>query len=156
MRASAAPPSLDLSAIDRFAAEQLAAQRVAGLALAITHGDQVVYVKGYGAAGDGQPVTPQTQFLIASVTKSLTALAIMQLVEQGNIVTDAPMQTYLPEVTLAAPDVAPGITVGQLLTDGCSRGKIRGVSSNGYRWRIPSEHLCRNAPTSRAVLVLIR
>jgi len=124
MRTSAAPPLLDLSAIDHFAAEQLAAQRVPGLALVITHGDQVLYVKGYGAAGDGRPVTPQTQFLIASVTKSLTALAIMQLVEQDNIDLDEPIQTYLPELTLADADVAARITVRQLLTYGCSRGKI--------------------------------
>src|SRR3712207_644870 len=84
-------PALDTEAIDRFIAAQLAAQRLPGLALAITHGDQVMYVKGYGTAGDGQPVTPQTQFMIGSLSKSFTALAIMQLVEQGKIDLDAPV-----------------------------------------------------------------
>jgi CubicO group peptidase (beta-lactamase class C family) len=61
-------PALDTAAIDRFVAQQMAAQRLPGLALAITHGDQVLYVKGYGTAADGQPVTRQTQFMIASAS----------------------------------------------------------------------------------------
>ncbi len=111
----AAAQPLDLGAIDRFIAAQMAAQRVPGLALAITHGDRVLYVKGYGTARDEQPVTPQTQFLIASVSKSFKALAVMQLVEAGKIELDAPVQTYLPAFTLADPAVARQITVRHLL-----------------------------------------
>ncbi|HEU5098656.1 MAG TPA: serine hydrolase domain-containing protein [Roseiflexaceae bacterium] len=106
---------LDTGAIDRFLAAQLAAQRVPGLALAIVHYEDVVYLNGYGAAGDGQPVTPQTQFFIASLSKSITALAVMQLAEAGAIDLDAPVRRYLPEFTLADPDHAALITIRQLL-----------------------------------------
>jgi CubicO group peptidase (beta-lactamase class C family) len=93
----------------------MTAQRVPGLALAITHDDKLVYVKGYGTAGNGQPITPQTQFFIASVSKSFTALAVMQLVEAGKIDLDAQIQSYLPEFTLADAAVASQITVRELL-----------------------------------------
>src|SRR4051812_45920346 len=82
---SRAQASLDLHALDQFITEQMAAQRVPGLALAITQGDQVLYVKGYGAARGNEPITGQTQFLVASLTKSFTALAVMQLVEAGKL-----------------------------------------------------------------------
>ena len=48
-------------------------------------GDQIEYLQGYGIAGDdGRPVTPQTPFYLASLSKSFTAAAVMQLVEAGN------------------------------------------------------------------------
>ena len=106
---------LDTVAIDRFITEQMAKQRLPGLALAITQDDQVLYVKGYGAAGDNQPVTPQTQFFIASLSKSFTALAVLQLVEAGQIDLDTPVQHYLSEFTLADPTLASQITVRHLL-----------------------------------------
>ncbi len=47
-RRSAGQSPLDVAALDRFIAAQMRAQRIPGLALAITHGDQVILVKGYG------------------------------------------------------------------------------------------------------------
>ena len=87
-----------------------------GLALAIVQGDQVAYVHGYGqAAPGGRPVTPQTPFMIGSMAKSFTALAIMQLVEAGKVELDAPVQTYLPWFRVADPQASAQITVRQLL-----------------------------------------
>ena len=56
--------------------------RIPGLALGIIHGDQVAHLHGFGEADStGRAVTLHTPFLIGSLTKSFTALAIMQLVE---------------------------------------------------------------------------
>jgi CubicO group peptidase (beta-lactamase class C family) len=107
--------AFDPDVVDDFITGQMAAQRVPGLALAITQGDQVLYVKGYGSAGNGQAVTPQTRFFTASVSKSFTALAVMQLVEAGKVELDAPVQKYLPEFTLADPAAASRITLRHLL-----------------------------------------
>jgi CubicO group peptidase (beta-lactamase class C family) len=93
----------------------MTAQSIPGLALAITQGEDLIYIRGYGVDGKGQSVTPQTQFFIASVSKSFTALAVMQLVESGKIDLDAPVQTYLPEFTLTDPDVTSQVTVRHLL-----------------------------------------
>jgi len=80
--------------IDRFIISQMKTHHIPGLALAITHNNQVLHVKGYSTANNERPVTPQTQFLIASVSKSFTAIAVMQLVEAGQINLDSPVQTY--------------------------------------------------------------
>lgn len=114
------------AAIDEFILRQMAAQRLPGLALAITQNGNVLYVQGYGTDGKGQPVTPQTQFFIASVSKSYTALAVMQLVEEGKIDLDAPVQAYLPEFTLADPGVASKITIRHLLN------QTSGLSETGF------------------------
>ena len=78
----------DLAAIDRYVRSEMDAQRIPGLALGIVHGDRIVHVQGFGQADSrGREVTPQTPFLIGSVTKSFTALAIMQLSEAGQAAT---------------------------------------------------------------------
>jgi len=61
--------------IDRFITTQMKTHHIPGLAVAITHNNQVLHVKGYSRANNDRPVTAQTQFLIASVSKSFTAVA---------------------------------------------------------------------------------
>jgi CubicO group peptidase (beta-lactamase class C family) len=122
----AQPAVFDTGAIDEFITKEMTGQRIPGLALAITRGDKVLYVKGYGVDGNGQSVTPRTQFFIASLSKSFTALAVMQLVEAGKLGLDTPVQTYLPEFTLSDPGVASQITVRHLLN------QVSGLSELGF------------------------
>ncbi len=103
-------------AVDEYIKEQINAQNIPGAALAIIEGDQIVHLKGFGVSGpDGKVPTPQTPFIICSLTKSITALAVMQLVEAGKINLDAPMQRYLPWFTIADSRAAAQITVRHLL-----------------------------------------
>ena len=115
--AAAAPVagSFDPVVVDRFITTQMARHGIPGLALAITHGDRILHVRGYGEARDGVPVTGQTQFRIASLSKSVTALAALQLVDAGQIGLDAPVARYLPDFALATPASLARITVRQLL-----------------------------------------
>lgn len=83
--------------------------RLPGLAFAVVRGDEVVHSRTWGTDGDGDAVTADTPFLLGSVSKPFTALAVMQLVEKGLVGLDAPVRTYRPEFP-------PGITVRQLLT----------------------------------------
>jgi CubicO group peptidase (beta-lactamase class C family) len=65
-----------------------------GLVLAVVHHGRVVYAKGFGTATLGRtdrPVTPETLFHMASITKPFVATCIMQLWEQGKIDLDAPV-----------------------------------------------------------------
>jgi CubicO group peptidase (beta-lactamase class C family) len=106
----------DFAAIDRYVEQELQATRLPGLALGIVQGDQIVHLKGFGVADpSGRPVTPQTPFIIGSTTKSMTALAIMQLVEAGKVELDAPVQRYLPWFHIADAEASARITVRQLL-----------------------------------------
>ncbi|MBN1219504.1 MAG: beta-lactamase family protein, partial [Anaerolineae bacterium] len=70
---------------------------------------------------------PQTPFFIGSLTKSFTALAVMQLVEAGKIDLDAPVQHYLPWFRVANPQASAQITVRHLLnqTSGLSTASGR-------------------------------
>jgi CubicO group peptidase (beta-lactamase class C family) len=103
------------------------------VALAVTHGDQIVLIKGYGTAGGGRPMTPDTPMYIGSSSKSFTALAIMQLVEQGKIDLDAPVQTYLPWFRVADEAASAAITVRHLLTH------TSGLSEFGYLESLPDD-----------------
>lgn len=106
----------DQATIDAYIQARMRAARIPGLALGVVRGDQVVYLKGYGVAGlDGGTVTPQTPFILGSTSKSITALAVMQLVEAGRINLDAPVTTYLPWFRTADAAVSARITVRNLL-----------------------------------------
>ena len=85
--------------------------------MSIVHNNEIVYTQGYGVTGpDGTSITSQTPFIMGSTSKSLTALAFMQLVEAGEIELDANVQTYLPWFTMKGPEDSNLITIRQLLT----------------------------------------
>jgi len=100
------------SEVDTYIAREMKRQRLPGLALGIVQGDRILYLKGYGQAdSSGRPVTPETPFGIGSIGKSITAMAVLQLVEEGKIDLDAPIQRYIPTPY----NGAKFITVRQLL-----------------------------------------
>lgn len=106
----------DFGAIDTYIKDQMKQLGIPGMALGIVHEDQIIHLQGFGEADStGQLVTPQTPFQIGSLTKSFTALAVMQLVEAGKTALDAPVQKYIPWFTLADQDAAAKITVRNLL-----------------------------------------
>ena len=69
---------------------------IPGLSLAIAVDNQLRYAKGFGMADleNEVPAKATTVYRTASVAKSLTATAVMQLIEQGKIDPDAPIQKY--------------------------------------------------------------
>ena len=105
------------ASIDSFVAEKMRSARIPGVSVAIVDGDRVVYLKGFGRAdASGRPVTPQTPFLIGSVTKSMTSLAVLQLVDEHKVDLDAPVQRYIPWFRTADSSASARITVRHLLT----------------------------------------
>lgn len=114
--ATAADTGDILTSVDAYVEQLMDNDRVPGVAVAIVRGQEVVHLRGFGVADPaGTPVTPQTPFVLGSMSKSFTALAIMQLVEAGTIELDAPVQRYIPWFTLADPAAAAQITIRQLL-----------------------------------------
>jgi len=108
--AAAAPP-LD---VDGYVRAYLDHTGLPGAAVAVTHGADVVHVAGYGHDAAGAPITASTRLPIASVSKSMTAFAVLQLAEAGRLGLDEPVTRYLPEFRLADPRGA-RITVRMLL-----------------------------------------
>ncbi len=102
--------------VDAYLTAKIEELGIPGAALVVVQGDQIVHLKAFGVAdADGRPVTPQTPFFTGSTGKSITALAIMQLVEAGKIKLDASVQTYLPWFRVADANASKIITVHQLL-----------------------------------------
>jgi CubicO group peptidase (beta-lactamase class C family) len=86
------------------------------MSIGIVQGDQIIHVAGFGQADShGRPLTPQTPMITASITKSFTALAVMQLVEAGKVDLDAPVQRYLSWFRVAEAVASARITVRHLL-----------------------------------------
>jgi CubicO group peptidase (beta-lactamase class C family) len=74
--------------------EQLRAAHVPGLALAVIHGQEIIYARGFGVPSledASRPITSQTLFRIGSTTKPLTGSAIMRLVDAGILDLDTPL-----------------------------------------------------------------
>ncbi|MBL7255869.1 serine hydrolase domain-containing protein [Paractinoplanes lichenicola] len=109
-----AQEGLDSAAVERVVDGFAARAGYPGVAVAITKGDQVLHMAGYGHDSGGAEVSAATPMPIASVSKSFTALAVMQLVDAGKVTLDAPVRDYLPGFRI---DDSRGdqITVRQLL-----------------------------------------
>ncbi len=87
-----------LEKIDHFVAESMDKFDVPGMALVIVQDGEIIFEKGYGVQAKGTEikVDANTNFCLASVSKSFTALAILQLRDQGQLSLDDPVIKYLP------------------------------------------------------------
>ena len=119
---------------------------VAGLAVGLVRGGSLAWFLGHGVAdtGSGTPMDQDTVFRIASVTKTITAVAVMQLQEQGLVDLDAPASGYLRAYRLipAKPGWRPA-TLRHLLTHTAGVRAVR-TPSDLLRpvlgWGIPAGH----------------
>ncbi|WP_410644109.1 serine hydrolase domain-containing protein [Amycolatopsis sp. lyj-346] len=100
--------------IDGYVRAYLDHTGLPGATVAVTHDDDVVRVAGYGHDAAGHPLSASSRLPIASVSKSMTAFAVLQLAENGRLGLDEPVTRYLPDFRLADPRGA-GITVRMLL-----------------------------------------
>lgn len=115
-------PAAKIEKIEAAIAAWMTQHKAPALSVAIVRDNQIGFLKGYGLADVENNVAARsdTAFRLASITKSMTAIAVMQLVERGKIDLNAPVHQYCaayPEKqTLKdAPDKKFSITVRQLL-----------------------------------------
>jgi CubicO group peptidase (beta-lactamase class C family) len=90
---------------------------VPGVALGVLR-DGKTTIRGFGvrSADDAQPVTSDTIFPLASISKTVTTTTVMRLVEQGKIALTAPVRTYLPDFRVADEAASRDVTIRHLLT----------------------------------------
>ncbi|NRR02204.1 beta-lactamase family protein [Brevibacillus sp. RS1.1] len=107
-----------VSALEAFVQQFMQKEKVPGLSIGISRDGETIYQKGFGVTdlGTNQPVTPETIFGIASVTKSFTAAAIMQLVAEGKLSVDDPIRNYLPDLQGKGDIHTDKITIHHLLS----------------------------------------
>ncbi len=103
--------------LDSVLQDNVKAFQVPGLAVVIVRNDQVIYLKGAGVRkiGSSEPVTPDTIFSLASVTKAFTATALGILVDEGKADWDDPVRKHLPWFRLADPLADRDVTLRDLL-----------------------------------------
>src|SRR5438046_5956471 len=94
-------PNLSPAAVQRIDAAVEASRSQSGapaLSVAVVIDNQLAFSKGYGLADLEKKIAARndTVYRLASLTKSLTATAVMQLVEEGKLDLDAPIQKYCP------------------------------------------------------------
>lgn len=93
-------PPVDTTELDPFFLEQMAKAHVPGAAVAVTRGGKLKWAKGYGLANieQNRPVTTDTVFMLASVSKPFVGVALMQLAEdpQRDFGLDTDISTKLP------------------------------------------------------------
>ncbi len=119
-----APNAGHAGPIEKFIDSEMAASGAPGLAYAVVDDGHVSSAEGHGVmrAGGAGAVTPDTPFSTGSISKSFTALAVMQLVEAGEVDLDSEVSHYLEDFS-GRP--AGAVTVRQLLshTSGFSTGQ---------------------------------
>jgi len=105
--------------LDGIFADYALDQHVPGLVYGVVADGQLVYVRGMGVQDleSHRPVTPDTLFRIASMTKAFTALTVLKLRDDGKLQLDAPAENYVPELKnwKYPTDDAPRIRVRDLL-----------------------------------------
>ena len=122
-------PAGPFAAVTTLVNDAMAAHRLPGAVVQIGHAGQVVYRQAFGwrrlpdepgvdgAPAPGEPMTDDTMFDLASLTKPLaTTVAFLQLYERGLVRVDDPVQTYLPEFNPTADPRRAQVTLRMLLT----------------------------------------
>jgi CubicO group peptidase (beta-lactamase class C family) len=106
-----------LDTIGDYIEEAMASWQVPGLALAVVQGDEILQMQGYGVRDveTRAPVTPDTLFAIASVSKAFTAMGVALLVDEGLLEWDKPVRDYLPDFKLSDGYASDKMTVRDLL-----------------------------------------
>ena len=133
---------------DEYIHGQFNQHAAGGLAVGIVHRGELVYARGFGWADypTRRPVTPDTSFRIGSISKTFTAIGIMQLWEQGKIDLDAPVNDYLKSYRFGHPDPnAPPITFRHIFTHRTGLGDIR-----SWRELIPGQPISISAHRGQA------
>lgn len=107
-------PAAQVQAIESAANAFLAERKIPGLSAAIVVDRQLRWTGGFGVADaeNAVPATAQTMYRLASISKTMTAAAAMQLAERGRLDLDAPVRRYVPSF----PEKPWPITTRQLLS----------------------------------------
>ncbi len=133
----------DTAVLTRFIQSQLDKANVPGAAVVVVKGDSLVYARAFGSrTRSGAAATPETPFLIGSMSKSFTALAVLQLVEAGKLDLDAPVTRYLARLRFAD-GAGSEMTVRHLLNH------TSGIREGDGLVPLPEPFLWDDAPFSR-------
>ena len=103
--------------LERFIEDEVADASPPSVSLAVLLGDEIIYEKSFGFNDPDREhaTTPHSVYNLYSLSKIVTATAVMQLVEKGRIALDDPLRRYFPRFKTFYRDQAYDITVAELL-----------------------------------------
>jgi CubicO group peptidase (beta-lactamase class C family) len=109
-------PIRSSESLEAFIQERTEADNVPGLSVAVVKRDRVVWERGFGLAdlATSTPATPATSYLWFSMTKIVTATAVLRLAEGGNLDLDAPADEYFRGFKVVSQPVP--VTIRHLLS----------------------------------------
>ena len=112
-----APYAEAAAQLQRLAEYEVSEKQLPGLSIALVDDQKIVWARGFGFADPQKKTaaTAETVYRVGSVSKLFTDIAIMQLVERGQLDLDAPVTRYLPDFHPRNPFGAP-ITVRELMS----------------------------------------
>jgi CubicO group peptidase (beta-lactamase class C family) len=118
----------DLRKLDTYIADAVKRFDQPGLAVGIVQNGSLVWSKGYGKLdlAKPDPVTPNSIFYAASISKAFTAAAIGLLVDEGKLGWDDPVRQHMPEFDTPDPYRSAQLTVTDLLCHRSGRGTFDG------------------------------
>lgn len=113
-RISASAVERSFAVLDKMVTDELARTGVPGAAVAVVHGDRVVYTKGYGLREVGKPdqVDADTVFQLASLSKPFGSAVVAGIVDNGKVSWDDPVTKWDPTIQLSDPWVSQHATIG--------------------------------------------
>jgi len=104
--------------LDPVVRRAMADWQVPGLALAVLRGGEVAAIRAWGVrdVGTGAPVTPRTVFALGSITKTMTAIGIALLADEGKLEWDAPAIRALPSLRFATGAMTRTVSLRDLMS----------------------------------------
>lgn len=118
--------------IDSILNKSMSDSNLPGMAVGIIKNGESIYSDVKGKDGYGEELTETSPMFIGSVSKSFTALAVMQLVEEGLVLLDTPIIEYISYFRVANPKLSESITVRQLLVQQTGLSRKQQVTSSDY------------------------
>ncbi len=107
---------IDVTKIQARVSELLSEYRIPSAAIGVLHDAEITdFAVGVKNLSTEEPATTDTIYQCGSMTKTWTALAFMQLVDEGKVGLDEPVRTYLPGFKVADPEVSAKVTPRHLL-----------------------------------------
>ena len=94
-------------------------EKVAGMSVAVTDREKIIYSKGFGAESVERPeVAPNglSMYRIASISKLVTGITLLRLVEEGKLALDRPVRDYVPWLTLTSKEALAQMTLRHLMS----------------------------------------
>jgi len=88
--------SISLTRVDNFISKNIKEENIPGGVFLVAEKEKIIYFKSFGSKEDNTPFKKDDIFRIASMTKAITTVATMQLIEQGKINLDDPVSKFIP------------------------------------------------------------